>query len=424
MAQKFVTNLDLNKNELQNARIQNLASAPSAPVAGQVYYNTVDNVLYVYNGTAWLSVVGDIQEVIAGTGLDGGGSSGSVTIDLANTAVVAGSYGSGTAIPTFTVDAQGRLTAASEVNVATSLGIAGDSGTDTVSLLSDTLTFSGGTGVTTVVTNNDVEIYIGQDVAASASPSFAALTTTGNLIVGGDLTVNGLTTTINSTVITIDDPIFTLGGDGTPSSDDNKDRGIEFKWHDGSSAKVGFFGFDDSTGRFTFIPDATNSSEVFSGTLGNFDANAYFLNGTEVLSGTTLGSTIVTSSLTSVGTIATGTWEATDVAVAHGGTGSSTESGARQNLAGDITVGAGQVSPTTVTLAKVFAVGCAASSGATSTTTVTHNFNSSDVSVQVYEVATNATVVADVVRTSSNVVTVTMNGASISAGDYRIVVTG
>ncbi len=96
-----------------------------------------------------------------------------------------------------------------------------------------------------------------------------SLTITDNITVGGDLTVNGTTTTVNSTTVTIDDPIFTLGGDSAPGSDDNKDRGIEFRWHNGSGAKLGFFGYDDSASAFTFIPDATNSSEVFSGTAGN-----------------------------------------------------------------------------------------------------------------------------------------------------------
>lgn len=95
---------------------------------------------------------------------------------------------------------------------------------------------------------------------------------TGNLHVGGDLVVNGNTTTVNSTTVTVDDPIFTLGGDSAPTSDDSKDRGIEFRYHTGSAAKIGYFGFDDSTGKFTFIPDATNTAEVFSGTTGEIDA--------------------------------------------------------------------------------------------------------------------------------------------------------
>lgn len=93
-----------------------------------------------------------------------------------------------------------------------------------------------------------------------------------HMTVNGNLTVNGTTTTVNSTIIAIDDPVFTLGGDTAPATDDSKDRGIEFRWHNGTDAKVGFFGFDRSTGKFRFIPDATNESEVFSGPKGTLDA--------------------------------------------------------------------------------------------------------------------------------------------------------
>jgi hypothetical protein len=103
----------------------------------------------------------------------------------------------------------------------------------------------------------------------------ASIDASGNLTLAGNLIVNGTTITVNSTVVTIDDTIFTLGGDTAPTLDDNKDRGIEFRWHNGTTAKLGFFGFDDSTGYLTFIPDATNTSEVFSGTLGDIQATNF-----------------------------------------------------------------------------------------------------------------------------------------------------
>jgi len=110
----------------------------------------------------------------------------------------------------------------------------------------------------------------GELVVKSGSTPTTALTFSGaNVTLAGNLTVNGTTTTVNSTTLTVDDPIITLGGDSAPGSDDNKDRGVEFRYHTGSAAKVGFFGFDDSGTAFTFIPDATNSSEVFSGSVGN-----------------------------------------------------------------------------------------------------------------------------------------------------------
>ena len=125
----------------------------------------------------------------------------------------------------------------------------------------------------------------------------------GNLTVTGNLTVNGTTTTVNSTTTTVDDPIFTLGGDSAPGSDDNKDRGIEFRYHTGSAAKIGFFGFDDSTGKFTFIPDATNNTEVFSGTAGTVVATTFEGNLTGDVTGTI--QTAAQTNITSLGTLTT-----------------------------------------------------------------------------------------------------------------------
>ena len=116
------------------------------------------------------------------------------------------------------------------------------------------------------------DLYLDPGNTGSGSP-------TGNVVVYGNLSVMGDTTTVNSNTITVDDPVFTLGGDTAPSADDNKDRGIEFRWHDGSAAKTGFFGYDDSASRFKFIADATNTSEVFSGDAGDVEFGNAILDG-------------------------------------------------------------------------------------------------------------------------------------------------
>jgi len=100
------------------------------------------------------------------------------------------------------------------------------------------------------------------------------ITTTGT-VSAGNLTVTGTTTTVNSTVMTVVDPIIhlqTASGGGALGSDTNKDVGLAMQYYSGS-AKTAFLGFDDSAAKLTFIPDATLSSEVVSGSVGTIVAN-------------------------------------------------------------------------------------------------------------------------------------------------------
>ena len=217
-----------------------------------------------------------------------------LTTTLDNTGVSAASYGSATAVPVLTVDAKGRITAATTAAISTALTIAADSGSnDSVTLGTDTLTFAGTSNeIETTVSNNQIQIglpnnvTIGNDLTVtgvlnSDDITSSTVTITGDAVISGTLTVNGTTTTVNSSTVQVDDPIFEIGDPGI-SSADNLDRGIKFNWHDGSNAKKGFFGYDDSASEFVFIADATENSNTFTGTKSNLrtgDINAQAVTG-------------------------------------------------------------------------------------------------------------------------------------------------
>ena len=204
-----------------------------------------------------LTLSGDVTGWVA---FDGS-TNATVATALANSGVTAGTYGSGSAIPTLTIDAKGRVTSAS----ATSLPDASTSQAGLVQLSTATDSTS------TAMAATPSAVKAAYDLAAAAFPASGG-TVSGNLTLTGNLVVNGTTTTVNSTVTTIDDPVLTLGGDTAPAADNFKDRGIEFRWHDGVAPRTGFFGFINNTSCFSFIPYATNNGEVFSGEVGAIQA--------------------------------------------------------------------------------------------------------------------------------------------------------
>ena len=149
-----------------------------------------------------------------------------------------------------------------------------------------------------------------------SSASVSGFTVTQNLVITGNLTVNGTTTTVNSTTMSVDDKNLELGATSSPSDSGASGGGITLK---GGTDKT--FNWIDSTDSWT------SSEHIELATGKNFR-----IDGVSVVSKTGLGSTVVASSLTSTGTITSGVWSATDIAVAHGGTGASTASAARTNL--------------------------------------------------------------------------------------------
>jgi len=144
--------------------------------------------------------------------------------------------------------------------------------------------------------------------APLASPTFTGTVNAAALTLSGDLTVNGTTTTINSTTLSVDDKNVVLGDVATPSDATADGGGITLK------------GATDKTFNWVDATDAWTSSEDMNLLTGK----VYEINGTSVLSSTTLGSGVTGSSLTSVGTIATGVWNGTAVGIAYGGTGATT----------------------------------------------------------------------------------------------------
>ena len=171
-----------------------------------------------------------------------------------------------------------------------------DNGSSTITTTGN---ITGGTLTSTgnIVVSDGGNIGSASDTDAIAIASSGNVTLSQNLTVTGNLTVSGTTTTVNSTTVSVADPIFEIGDD---SSDDNLDRGIKMKYNS-SGAKIAFMGFDDSDGKFTMIPDATDSTSVFSGTVGTLKAN---------LEGTI--QTAAQGNITSLGTL-------TGLTIANGG---------------------------------------------------------------------------------------------------------
>lgn len=114
-------------------------------------------------------------------------NTGTTSLALINTTVTAGSYGSATEIPTFTVDSKGRLTAASTASIATTLSVTGDTGSGSVSLLSQSLGFVGGEGVDVSVSGTTVTIS-GED-ASTTNKGVASFSSSNFNVVNGEVSI-------------------------------------------------------------------------------------------------------------------------------------------------------------------------------------------------------------------------------------------
>jgi hypothetical protein len=463
MARLFVTNIDLNKNELLNARIQNLASAPSSPVLGQIYYDSSNNTMYYYNGLAspngpWMPMSGSTEVIqdILGSAIVGGvgltstynDTTGTLTVDLDNTAVTAGSYGSTTKIPTFTVDAQGRLTAASEADVATELTILDDANTPIgINLLTDDLSIKGGEGID--VTASGTTVTISAEDASSSNKGVASFDSTDFTVAAGAVTLNAerVQDIVSSQVVagegidvTYDDTAGTLTVDAEIATTTN--RGVasfataDFTVTDGAVSVKNVNLGTQTTGDYVANIQGTANEVTVSPTSGEGSSVTIGLpDDVTITNNLNVGGNLnVTGTINSVNTTQVNIVD-NKINLNTDFTGApTTDAGIRveRGNSADVEILWNETSDKwTLTndganyhaITRKYAADLANPDTLTALV-VTHNLGTDDVTVNVFETSgSKALVETDVERTSSNTITLRFATAPAS-GAYRVVITG
>jgi hypothetical protein len=205
-----------------------------ADVVGSLYGNA--QTATKLQTTRYFNLSGDIDSVAYAFD---GTANVDATLELTNTGVSSGTYGGTTNVPVFTVDADGRITYAANVSVGTTLGFAGDSGTGSLDLLTDTLTVKGGAGLTSVAVDaNNTLILDVDDTVVRSNTAILNQTIDGNITITGNLIVTGNTTTVDVTTLSVEDSLIALARNNTT---DAVDIGFYGHYNDGADRHAGIY---------------------------------------------------------------------------------------------------------------------------------------------------------------------------------------
>jgi hypothetical protein len=374
---KHLSNLDLTGNELQNAVIQPLGTPPSGAKEGQIYFDSTvgDKKLYFYNGTQWVAIQDTDNYVdqiafASGTGILTLGRTGELadlTVSLdgryltAHPPVSAASSGR-TYIQDITLDSFGHIvgiTSATETMEGKiySVSVGAGGANSATIVLADN---EGGTDTVTIAgTTGEIQVTESGDQINIGLPDDVNITN--DLVVGGNLTVNGSVTTVNTETILLADNIITLNSNATGSA--TQDAGIEVERGDDPNRQLRW---NETTDRWEIQAND-----------GNFYAIQYVTGTSPVQSVASADSSITVT-----------------------------------NTSGDVDL--------SVNNAK-YSYASTIGNGSSTSYVVTHNLGSRDVEVQLFDLVSYETVISDVVRTTTNTITVSFTTAP-TTGSIRVLV--